>query len=218
MSRIVDDLHADYLSAGFGNQLGWGEKPAVLVVDMCKAYVEPGSPLYAGVESAYEAAAKVVGAARRGGHQVLFTRVEFAEGGADGGHFFRKVGALQCFVKGNPLAEFSHYLQPEPAEVVVTKQYASAFFGTSLAATLTSMRVDTVVIVGVSTSGCVRASALDALQHGFIPIVVSDACGDREARPHESNLFDLAAKYADVVTLDNAIHHLSGADISEGTL
>ncbi|MFC6929124.1 isochorismatase family protein [Actinomadura yumaensis] len=94
---------------------------------------------------------------------------------------------------------------PAPDETVVVKQYASAFAGTSLAATLTAMRIDTVLLCGLSTSGCVRASAVDALQHGFVPFVVRDACGDRDPRPHEANLFDLQAKYAEVVSLETAL-------------
>jgi maleamate amidohydrolase len=181
---------------------------------MCRAYVEEGSPLFAGAQPAYDAAGQLVAAARRAGHPVLWTRVEFQPGGLDGGHFFRKVGALGSFVRGNPLAEFTESLAPLDGEVVVTKQYASGFFGTSLAATLTSLRVDTVVVAGVSTSGCVRATAVDALQHGFVPVVVADACADRDPRPHHANLFDLAAKYADVVTLDNALRHLEQAPAS----
>ena len=85
---------------------------------------------------------------------------------------------------------------------MITKQYASAFFGTTLASTLTALGVDTLLIAGVSTSGCIRATALDACQHGFIPLVVRDAVGDRHPAPHEANLFDLQAKYAEVVSLD----------------
>jgi maleamate amidohydrolase len=208
---MTDDLNADYLSAGFGNRLGWGNKPAVLVVDMCRAYVDPASPLCAGVgaDDAYAAAKTLVTAARAGGHPILWTRVEYQPGGADGGQFFRKVSALACFERGNPLGDFTEHLRPEPGDVVITKQYASAFFGTSLAATLVSQCIDTVVICGVSTSGCVRATAVDALQHGFVPVVVADACGDRDPLPHHANLFDLAAKYADVVTLAEATQHLA---------
>jgi maleamate amidohydrolase len=204
------DLDADYAAAGFGGVLEWGEHPAVLVVDVCHAYVDPDSPLYAGVEDAVASASRLVDAARAVGAPVVFTRVEFVPGGADGGLFFRKVPALRCFERGNPLAEFLDDPRPRADEVVVTKQYASAFFGTSLASTLHSMGVDTTLICGLSTSGCVRASALDALQHGFVPVVVADACGDRHPDPHRANLFDLEQKYATVVSEAEAIEGLSG--------
>lgn len=208
----MSDLQADYLQAGFGTRLGWGSRPALLVVDMCRAYVDDQAPLYAAAAAdAYRNADRLAAVARRFGRPVVFTRVEYAAGGVDGGHFFRKVPALRCFEVGNPLAEFTDLVRPMSGDVIVTKQYASAFFGTSLAATLNALGVDTVVIAGVSTSGCVRASALDALQHGFVPIVVADACADRDPRPHDSNLFDLQAKYADVVTMDDALAHLGGA-------
>jgi maleamate amidohydrolase len=208
----MSDLQADYLQAGFGTRLGWGSRPALLVVDMCRAYVDDQAPLYAAAAAdAYRNADRLAAVARRHRRPVVFTRVEYAAGGVDGGHFFRKVPALRCFEVGNPLAEFTDLVRPMSGDVIVTKQYASAFFGTSLAATLNALGVDTVVIAGVSTSGCVRASALDALQHGFVPIVVADACADRDPRPHDSNLFDLQAKYADVVTMDDALAHLGGA-------
>ncbi len=204
----MDDLTSAYRRAGFAGRLGFGDRPVVLVVDVIRAYLEPSSPLYAGVEDAVASAARVVSAARDAGVPVLFTRVEFTPGGADGGLFYRKVPALRVLDAGSPLAEHPDALRPHDGEIVVTKQYASAFFGTSLASTLTAMGADTVVIVGLSTSGCVRASAVDALQHGFAPIVVRDAVGDRDVRPHEANLFDLDAKYADVVDEAAAIGHL----------
>ena len=202
------DLERDYERAGFRRRLGWGKRPAVLVVDICRAYVDPTSPLYAGVEDAVASAARVVAAARTHGHPVIYTRVSYQPGGADGGLFYEKVMALQCFDEGNPLGDFLDDPKPLPGEVVVTKQYASAFFGTSLAATLTAQGRDTVVIVGLSTSGCVRASAVDAVQHGFRPMVVADACGDRDPRPHDAALFDIDAKYGDVVTETEAIERL----------
>ena len=130
---------------------------------------------------------------------LLFTNVEYQGGGADGGLFYRKVPALAAFLKGSPLGAFPPTLQPAEGELVVTKQYASAFYGTSLASTLRAMGIDTLLITGFSTSGCVRASALDALQNGFAPFVVADACADRHPGPHEANLFDLQAKYAEVI-------------------
>ena len=115
---------------------------------------------------------------------VLHTRVEFQPGGADGGVFFRKVGALECFVRGNPLGAYGEGLAPTTDEIVVVKQYASGFFGTTLGSTLTAMGIDTLIHTGVSTSGCVRATAVDACQHGFVPVVVRDACGDRDPKIH----------------------------------
>jgi len=130
-------------------------------------------------------------------------------GGADGGVFYRKVPALKLFERGSPMGAFPESLQPQDGELVITKQYASSFFGTTLAATLTAMGVDTLLITGLSTSGCVRATALDACQHGFLPFVVREACGDRHPGPHEANLFDLQAKYAEVISETEAIAHIS---------
>ncbi len=200
-----DDLMADYRESGFGESLGCGDAPAVLVVDFARAYLEDGSPLRAPVEDALAAAITLIGAARDAGVPVLFTRVTYQPGGADGGLFRRKVPALRVFEEGSPLGDFAEGVAPRPGETVVTKQYASAFHGTSLAATLTSSGIDTLFICGLSTSGCIRATATDALQHGFRPLVVDEACGDRDPRLHAANLLDLQAKYADVVSLDRAL-------------
>ncbi len=198
------DLTANYAGA-FDGHLAFGQRPALIVVDMVDAYLVPGSPLYAGIEAALESAIRLTAAMRSCGFPVLFTNVEYAPGGADGGVFFRKVPALKCFERGNPLGAFPARLAPQPHDLVITKRYASAFFGTHLAATLTALEIDTLVICGTSTSGCVRATALDACQNGFIPFVVRDACGDRHPGPHEANLFDLQAKYAEVVSEDAAL-------------
>ncbi len=196
---------------GFNRRLAPGRRPALLVIDFVRAYLTPGSVLYAGVEEARAACETLLHAARAAGIPVLHTNVAYQRGGRDGGVFFRKLPALTCFETGvHPdLAEFAQGLEPAPDEVVVTKQYASAFFGTSLAATLTSMQIDTLLIAGVSTSGCIRASTVDACQHGFIPLVVRDAVGDRAPGPHEANLFDLQAKYAEVISLQQAQAYLS---------
>lgn len=196
---MSEDLSASYAKA-FAGHLQPGAKPALLIVDVVMAYLDPQSPLYAAAEPALASNERLVAAARAAGVPVYFTNVEYQAGGADGGYFFRKVPSLSAFMKGSPMGLFPPTLQPEPDDVVVTKQYASAFFGTSLASTLHSAGVDTLLITGFSTSGCVRASALDALQHGFIPLVVRDACADRHPAPHEANLFDLQAKYAEVVS------------------
>ncbi len=188
-----------------------GLRPALLVVDFVRAYLVQGSPLYAGVDAAREACSRLLAAARKVHIPVIHTNVVYQPGGKDGGVFFRKLPALSCFERGlHPeLAAFGEGLEPVDGETVISKQYASAFFGTSLAATLTSLGVDTVLIAGVSTSGCVRATAVDACQHGFIPLVVRDAVGDRHPAPHEANLYDLQAKYAEVVTLATVEEYLA---------
>jgi maleamate amidohydrolase len=203
------ELADDYRAAGFNKRLGIGDRPALVVVDMCRAYFEEDSPLFAGVPEVADRCRELVAEARRAGIPVLWTRVEFEPGGADGGIFYRKVGALSVFDRGGPLAQWLAGLEPEPGDVVITKQYASAFFATSLASSLVSAGVDTTLICGVSTSGCVRATALDACQHGFVPVVVAEACGDRDPDVHRANLFDLDAKYADVEPIEKVLATLA---------
>ena len=194
-------LQANYANGAFGATLGLGRRQALVMIDFAQAYFVPQSPLYANRPEVVPRAQALLRWARERGLLVCHTRVEYRADGIDGGVFFRKVPALKVFCAGDPLAECVPELAPGPGEPVVTKQYASAFFGTSLASTLHAQGVDCVLLAGMSTSGCVRASTVDAMQHGFIPIVVSDACGDRHPQPHDANLFDLQAKYADVMTL-----------------
>ena len=206
---MVTNLGADYAAAGFGGKLAFGVQPALLIVDVVMAYLDPGSPLYAGAEAALAANERLAAAARTAGVPVIFTNVTYVPGGLDGGMFYRKVPALKTFVRGSRWGAFPPSLQPLATDMLVSKQYPSAFFGTSLASTLTSLGIDTLLIAGFSTSGCVRASAVDALQYGFAPFVVSDACADRHPDPHAANLFDLQAKYAEVITCDDAVARLS---------
>tara|TARA_R110000824_G_scaffold163733_8_gene339536 strand:+ start:8905 stop:9528 length:624 start_codon:yes stop_codon:yes gene_type:complete len=207
----MSELLNDYRSGGFGGAIGLGKRPALLLVDVVMAYLEPDCPLYSPrFEEAGASCERLAKAARANRIPVIFTNVVYRAGGLDGGLFYRKVPALESFLEGSPLGAFPSYLQPRADEIVVTKQYASAFFGTSLAASLTAMGIDSLFISGFSTSGCVRASALDAIQNGFVPMVVADACGDRDERPHESNLFDLSQKYAEVISEAEAITHMEG--------
>ncbi|GIF26143.1 maleamate amidohydrolase [Actinoplanes tereljensis] len=206
----MSDLDRDYATAGFARRLGWGVRPAVLLVDPALAYTSPDSPLYLkSGQAAAAAMATLAAKAREYKIPVVWTSVHFAdESCSEAPLFAAKVPALKVFADGNPLGGFAPPLSPAAGELVVMKHYASAFAGTSLAAWLASHSIDTLVIGGYSTSGCVRASALDALQNGFRPIVVRDACADREGGPHENNLFDLNAKYADVIGLDEALSAL----------
>lgn len=198
----------DYERAGLDGSLTPGASPALLLVDPARAYVDPDCPLYAGVEPAVEAMRALLAGARRAGIPVVVTRVRFRPDGGDGGVFFRKVPTLRVFAEGSPYGDFIDGLAPAEDELTVTKQYPSAFFGTSLAAYLTANRIDTLLIGGLSTSGCVRATALDAMQHGFVPVVVEEAVGDRDPDVHAANLFDIRHKIGEVWPMERVSEYL----------
>jgi len=201
--RVLDDS-----KSGFGTPMSFGKKPAIIMVDFVRAYFEPGAQLYMGKDDCLHSAARLLQAARDAGILVVHTRVSFTEGGADGGHFFKKVGALKHFVGETALGQIMPEVEPQSGEPVLVKQYASSFFGTSLSATLASQGIDTLIVTGVSTSGCVRATAVDAIQHGFLPIVPREAVGDRADGPHEANLFDIQQKYGEVVSEADVLDYL----------
>jgi maleamate amidohydrolase len=211
------DLTDSYAGA-FDGHLAFGAHPALIIVDVVMAYFDKKSPLYAAAEDVLASNERLLAAAREVGMPVIFTNVVYQPGGGNGGLFYQKIPALQVFDEGSSLGAFPQSLQPRAGEIVISKQYASAFFGTSLAATLTDLKIDTLMITGMSTSGCVRATALDALQNGFAPFVVSDACGDRHRAPHEANLFDLQAKYAEVISEADAIKLFAVSADSPGSL
>lgn len=169
---------------------------------MVMAYLEPSSPLFIETAAAArDAAAELLETARAAGVPVVHTNVKYRADGSDGGHFFRKVPGLSVWAGENrPLGAFPEALKPQNDERIFTKQYPSAFFGTELAMHLKALEIDTVIIAGYSTSGCVRASTLDALQYGFIPIVAVDACADRDEAIQSVNLHDLGNKYAELQT------------------
>lgn len=200
----------------FTGRLGFGASSALVVVDMVKAYTDPAFPLYAGeqVHAVVDAIVQLVDAARAAAVPVVYTGVRYVPGGADGGVFYRKVPALALFVGETEAGTLVPELSPRPEELVIMKQYPSAFCGTPVAPMFRSAGVDTVILAGVSTSGCIRASATDAMQHGFVPIVVREAVGDRHPGPHEANLFDIDAKIGDVVALDEALAHLAKVEAS----
>ncbi|KAH6880530.1 n-carbamoylsarcosine amidase [Thelonectria olida] len=208
MTSISDS----YAASGYGTVMGWGKRPALLLIDVCKAYWTPGSPLDV---TGHEPSAKtpqvmqsLLAAARENNIPVYWTAVEFTEPNmADAGLFWLKAKTLSVWHKDDTrgLNEWMDGLVPREGEPVIKKKYPSGFFGTTLQTELTIKGVDTVVICGVSTSGCVRATTLDALQYGFRPMVVGSACGDRSDEIHQGNLFDLNAKYADVVSEADAL-------------
>lgn len=129
-----------------------------------------------------------------------YTQVVYDPSGVDGGLFFKKVPSLKLFIRGEPLGEIDPRNYPHPSDLIVTKQYPSCFFGTSLGTTLKTMDVDTIVLIGCSTSGCVRATAVDGIQYGYRVVVPRECVGDRHDGPHDASLFDINAKYGDVVS------------------
>lgn len=207
-STTRDPRVLDGSRSGFGTRMLLGDKPAIIMVDFVRAYFEPGAQLYMGKDDCLHSAARLLQAARDAGILVVHTRVSFTEGGADGGHFFKKVGALKHFVGDTELGQIMPEVEPRRGEPVLVKQYASSFFGTSLSATLASQGINTLIVTGVSTSGCVRATAVDAIQHGFLPVVVRDAVGDRASGPHEANLYDIQQKYGEVLGESEVLEYL----------
>lgn len=196
---MTDDLAANYAGA-YNRRVGFGVRPALILVDFCQGYFDPGCDLYADVEDALASALRLRNAAHAAGMPVVMTNVVYQTGGRDGGRFFEKAAPLRNFERGNPMGAWARGLEPGLDDLIVSKQYPSAFFGTSLASTLTAMGVDSVMLGGLTTSGCVRATCVDSMSHGFRTSVIADACGDRHPAPHTANLFDMNAKYADVVT------------------
>ncbi|WP_329550778.1 isochorismatase family protein [Streptomyces sp. NBC_00696] len=199
----------DYERAGFDGHLTPGTSPALLLVDPARAYVDPDCPLYASVEQAADAMRLLLADARRAGIPVIVTRVLLRADGSDGGLFLRKVPALRAFAEDSPFSAFIDGLAPTPDELTVTKQSPSAFYDTGLAAHLTANGIDTLIIGGLSTSGCVRATALDAMQHGFVPVVVEEAVGDRDPDVHAANLFDIRHKIGEVWPLGRVQEYLT---------
>ena len=206
----------------WGNRVGFGKKPVLLMVDFMKSYITPSEPLYApDVVNAVRETEQVLQLAREQDILVIHTNILYhAKQQIDGGLWVKKSPVMAAMVASNPATAFCTELTPLDSELVITKNYASAFFGTSLASVLTAEGVDTVVIVGCSTSGCVRATAVDAVQYGFRTIVIRDCVGDRHQAPHEANLFDIDSKYGDVVSKQQAMDyfsqcHSNGLDVQQ---
>lgn len=205
---MTTSLDENYNKA-YGHSVKPGSSPALILIDFVQAYFDPECELYADVDDALQSALRILKIAREKKILVIFTNVVYQAGGIDGGRFYEKALPLKHFCKGNPLGGWAAGLQPAENELVVSKQYPSAFFGTSLASTLTTKGIDTLIITGLTTSGCIRASCVDAMSNGFIPIVVADACGDRHDSPHKANLFDMQAKYAEVWSESDVCDHLA---------
>ena len=211
LSPVSSDSAEFFQARGFGMTIGFGVRPALLVIDMINAFTDPAKPLGSDLTAVIAQLSPVLAAARSTGVPVYYTTVGYEEGFADAGVWFRKQKGLTSLMLGTAAVEIDPRLAPEPGEPVVAKKYASSFFGTDLASRLTSTGIDTVIITGCTTSGCVRATAVDAVQLGYRPMVVREAVGDRSPAAHEQSLFDLHQKYADVVSAQETIDYLKGA-------
>lgn len=209
MTTHADSAQDNYAGV-WGNRIGFGKRPALLMIDFMQGYTTEGAPLYAaGVVSAVAESVELLAQARQAQIPVIHSQIRYhPQHQRDGGIWVKKAPVMRDMVEGNPLAAFCPPVAPRPEEVVLTKQYASAFFGTSLAPLLVAEGIDTLLIAGCSTSGCVRATAVDALQYGFRVMVVRECVGDRHPDPHEANLFDIDSKYGDVIDKRAAIEYL----------
>lgn len=200
-----------YSRQGFGQQSGFGQKPALLIVDFVAAFIDPDQYGGGNIADAVERTVPLLACARRGALPVVYTRVVYSEDGADAGAFCLKVPGLSSLTEDAPASQVVEGLTPEPGEYVIRKKQPSAFFGTDLAAWLIQRQVDTVIVTGCTTSGCVRASVVDSMSYNFRTVVAADGVGDRAIGPHEANLFDIRQKYADVMPTDQIMQHLDKA-------
>jgi maleamate amidohydrolase len=195
--------------AGFHGRAGFGDRPALLVVDVNVGFTDPRSPLACDLDDVVGAIARLLDEARRAQVPVVYTTVAYDEGGKQAAAaFIDKVPALLTLEAGTGWVEIDPRIAPQPGEPVLTKLFASAFFGTTLGTLLVAAGCDSVVVTGASTSGCVRATVVDALQHGYRPLVPREAVGDRNRQAHEASLYDVDAKYGDVVSLEEALEYL----------
>jgi len=216
---MAEELDENYARAKYHSAQQWGTRPALVLVDFAQAYFDEAYPLFGGegCRTALENAARLAPVARKADIPVIFTEVKYQPGGLDGGAFYSKVPALSCFDAGKDSQRLADGLSMEASDILVSKQYPSAFFGTSLDATLKWLKVDTLLLTGVTTSGCIRATCIDSISHGFVTLVVSDAVGDRAQAPHDANLYDMSAKYADLLNTEEAISYLSSTTQNAGT-
>ncbi len=191
-----------YERQGFGHRVGFGRSPALLVIDFNNAFNDPDMFGGGSIASAIEHTADLLDAARHLELPICYTTHVYAEDGSEDGVFNLKSPGMRKLVPGSHATAIVDELAPRPGERVIEKHYPSGFFATDLAGWLAKRGVDTVIVTGCTTSGCVRATAVDAMGHGFRPIVPRECSGDRAAGPHEANLFDLDQKYADVMPLD----------------
>jgi maleamate amidohydrolase len=190
----------------WGGPGGGGGGPALLVIDLVNGFTDPSSPLGSDLDAVVAATRQLIDACRAKGAPIVFTTVAFDGAKSQAAAvFMAKIPSLRTLEAGSHAVQIDERLGLQPSDTLITKQFASAFFGTALSSLLAAEGCDTVLVTGATTSGCVRATAVDAVQHGYRPIVPRECVGDRAEAPHEANLFDIQQKYGDVVALDAAL-------------
>jgi maleamate amidohydrolase len=205
-----------YSDRGLGGRQGAGTRPALVIVDLNRGFTDPASPLHCDTDAAVEATARLLEAARDHGCPVAFTTIEYDEAGRRVAKaFIDKVPSLLTLAPDTPWPQIDERIAPLPSEPVLLKLFASAFFGTPLAPMLAAAHCDTIVVTGASTSGCVRATAVDGMQYGYKVVVPREAVADRALAPHEASLFDIDAKYGDVTSIEEALDLLRSATFSD---
>lgn len=202
-------------ATGLGGRMGFGERPALLVVDMSCGFTDEASPLGADVSPAVAEIRRLLAAAREAGAPVVFSTVSYDADLVEAGVWPRKIPGQRVLVEGSRWVEIDPRLGRRPEETLLVKKYASCFFGTPLAAQLTALGVDTIVVTGVTTSGCIRATAVDGCSAGFRVVVPRQAVADRWGPSHVMSLFDIDMKYGDVVDVEEALAYLSGHRVAE---
>jgi maleamate amidohydrolase len=190
-----------YRRQGFAQSVGIGAAPAVVVVDFVVGFTDPAHFGGGNIDAAIARTVELLAMARARHWPVAHTRVVYADDGSDSGAFTLKAPGLRKLTETSPLSRIVPELTPMPGELVIIKRQASAFFETPLAGWLSFRRVDTLLVTGCTTSGCVRATVVDSCSHNFRTVVVTDCVGDRAIGPHEANLFDMGQKYADLMPL-----------------
>jgi nicotinamidase-related amidase len=223
MADNTEETAEDYRRKGLMSRSGYGEKPALLIVDFNYGFTDPTTPLGGDFSNEIAVTADLLDKFRSVGLPVVYTTIGYEPGFADAGVFIKKVPSLSILEIGSKMVEIDGRIGPRPDEYVALKKYASAFFGTDVDAYLRARGVDTIIMTGCTTSGCIRASAVDSMQYGYLTVVVREGVGDRAQGPHDANLFDIEAKYGDVVSVREVMAYLNslaaknetGARVSE---
>jgi maleamate amidohydrolase len=213
---MSDETREIYERARLGQSVTLGARPAVLVVDFSRGFTDPESTMGSDLTWEVEATSRLLGAAREREIPVIFTTIGFEPNLRDGALWLEKAPGLGELIIGGKWVEIDPRLERREEETVILKKGASAFFGTNLPSILVSQGVDTIVLCGATTSGCIRATAIDLLQYGYPTLVPRECVGDRAQEPHETNLVDIQAKYADVVSVEDALSYLESVKKKAG--